>query len=111
TVADELAVRNVIASLALLADDGDLDDYVALFTPDAQWEMPGAPRHGYADIRAGAEARRATGGAGPGSATRHMVTTTAVVIDGERAVARSHWLFLTDTATAPKIQLAGAYVD
>jgi len=108
---DELAVRNVIARLALLADDGDLDDYVALYTEDAEWAMPDAPRRGRADIRAGADARRAAGTTGPGSASRHVVTTTAVTVDGDRAVADSVWMFLVDTVRSPAIGGVGTYHD
>jgi uncharacterized protein (TIGR02246 family) len=110
-VADELDVRNVVARLAQLADDGDLDDYIDLFTDDAHWAMPGAPRTGKADIRAGGEARRATGEAGPGSASRHVITTVAVQVDGDEATADSYWLFYVDTTSAPTLKLCGAYHD
>lgn len=111
-VADELEVRSIVARLAQYADDGDLDDYVALFTEDAHWAMPGAPRTGRADIRAGGEARRATGEAGPGSHSRHMITTVAVEADGsDTAVADSYWLFYVDTDTTPTLKLCGTYHD
>jgi hypothetical protein len=47
TADDKFAVRNVIARLALYADGPDVDAYSDLFTPDASWEMPGAPRKGH----------------------------------------------------------------
>jgi len=108
---DDGEIRNVVARLAQWADAGDLDDYVDLFTPDARWDMPGAPRHGHADIRAGAEARRAAGETGPGSNTRHVVTTTAVTVEGDDAIADSYWLFYRDTASAPCLQSMGSYRD
>ena len=111
SAADELAVRNVIARLALFADGPDVDAYVDLFAPDAVWEMPGAPRKGHAEIRAGSEERRAAGQIGPGSNTRHSVSTVAVTVDGDTAVADSYWQFWVDTATTPRIQLMGAYHD
>src|SRR5206468_3853098 len=83
---EELAVRNVTARLALYADGPDIDAYVALFTRDASWEMPAGTRRGHADIRAGSEERRAGGQIGPGTDTRHSVTTTAVTVDGDHAV-------------------------
>ncbi|MBA2280703.1 MAG: nuclear transport factor 2 family protein [Actinomycetota bacterium] len=109
--ADELEIRNVVALLAHLADDGAMDDYVDLYTVDAVWDMPGAPRKGHDAIRAGAEARRATGEAGPGSATRHAVSTIAVALDGDSAVARSTWLFFGDTTGTPTLRLMGTYRD
>ena len=108
---DELAVRNVVARLALYADGPDVDAYVDLFTADAVWEMPGAPRRGHAEIRAGSEERRAAGQIGPGSNTRHVVSTVAVTVDGDRAVADSSWQFYVDTAASPRLQLMGTYHD
>ena len=104
-------MRNVVARAALYADGPDVDAYVDLFTSDASWEMPGGPRRGHAEIRAGSEERRAAGQIGPGSNTRHAVTTTAVTVDGDRAVADSYWLFYADTADAPRLQLMGTYHD
>jgi uncharacterized protein (TIGR02246 family) len=111
SAADELAVRNVVARLALYADGPDVDAYVDLFAPDAVWDMPGAPRTGHDEIRAGSEERRAAGQIGPGSNTRHVVSTVAVTVEGDRAVADSYWQFFVDTATAPRLQLMGTYHD
>lgn len=109
---DELAIRNIVADLSRFADDGDLDDYVGLFAPDGVWDMPGATRTGHAEIRAGAEARRAAGGQGPGSNTRHAVTTVAVRVDGDAATSTSTFLFLTGTnEPPPTLALVGTYDD
>ncbi|MBV8303269.1 MAG: nuclear transport factor 2 family protein [Acidimicrobiia bacterium] len=108
---DELAVRNVVARLAQYADGPDIDAYVALFTPDAVWDMPGAPRTGHAQIRAGSEERRAAGQIGPGSATRHVVSTTTVRVHADHAEADSVWQFYVDTDKAPGLQLMGTYHD
>ena len=108
---DELAVRNVVARVALYADGPDVDAYVNLFTPDAAWEMPGAPRHGHAEIRAGSEERRAASQIGPGSNTRHVVSTIAVRVQEDHAVADSVWQFFVDTASSPRLQLMGTYHD
>jgi uncharacterized protein (TIGR02246 family) len=111
-LADELAVRNVLARLAQLADTGDLDEYLTLFTDDASWHMPGQePRVGHADIRSGAEQRRAVKLQGPGANSRHVLTTTAVWLDGDQATARSYWLFLTNTVEQPTLSLMGQYDD
>lgn len=72
--ADEWEVRNVIVRLAQYADGlGSCEEYAALFAEDAEWLMPGAPRVGRADILEGSIARRAEGGIGPGSNSRHVV--------------------------------------
>jgi uncharacterized protein (TIGR02246 family) len=108
---DELAVRNLVARVAQYADGPDVDAYVALFTADAVWDMPGAPRTGHAEIRAGSEERRAAGQIGPGSNTRHVVSTVAVRVHADHAVADSVWQFYVDTASAPRLQLMGTYHD
>ena len=111
-VADELEIRSLIADVARYADSATVDEYVALFTEDAHWGMPGAPRTGSADIRAGSDARRVAGETGPGSGTRHLVTTIAVQVDGsDVATADSTWLFLVDTTASPSIKLCGTYRD
>ena len=109
---DELEIRNLVARLAQLADMGDLDEYVSLFTEDASWEMPGAPRHGRADIMAGAQDRRNSGTTGPESHTRHVISTLLVQSDGsDKATADSYWLFYGNTTTTPAVQLMGHYHD
>jgi uncharacterized protein (TIGR02246 family) len=111
SITDETAISNVIARVAQLADDGDLADYVACFTPDAVWDMPGAPRHGRAQILAGGQERRAAGGAGPGTSTRHVVGTIVVTVEGDTARASSYWQFYTTTRESPALQVMGRYDD
>jgi 3-phenylpropionate/cinnamic acid dioxygenase small subunit len=111
-VAAEIEIRNLIARIAQLADHGELDEYVSLFSEDASWEFPGAPRHGRVDILAGAQERRSQGVTGPGSATRHVITTLAVqVADAVTATADSYWLFWRDTTTTPVLFNMGHYHD
>jgi 3-phenylpropionate/cinnamic acid dioxygenase small subunit len=110
-VQDDAAIRNLIARIAHIADTGAVDDYVHCFTADARWELPGAPRCGRADIRAGSQARRDSGEIGPGSATRHVVGTTVVDIDGDGARATSYFQFFVQTSTTPQLRLLGQYDD
>ena len=113
-------IRTLLARLAHLADQGDVDEYLALFTPDAVWSMPAIPqtgvpaseRRGLAEIEAGVAERRAAGVQGPGTNTAHLVTTTAVRFDGaDVAVADSTWMFLVDTLAEPRIASFGRYTD
>ena len=116
TVAAALDIRNLVARVAQVADHGDLEEYADLYTEDADWEMPGAPRHGVADIMDGARQRRTEGVTGPGSATRHVITTLSVEVadpsegTGE-ATADSYFLFFRDTTTAPTLFNMGYYHD
>jgi uncharacterized protein (TIGR02246 family) len=119
-IADELEIRSVLARLAQTADVGDAADYAALFTEDAVWDMPGNPLTGITQstirgrdaILAGAKERRAAGLQGPGTNTRHLLTTIAVNIETDRdATADLYFLFLADTAAAPAVRGVGAYHD
>jgi 3-phenylpropionate/cinnamic acid dioxygenase small subunit len=111
--ADEWAVRNVIVRLAQYADGlGSCEQYADLFTEDADWLMPNAPRHGRANILEGSLARRAEGNVGPGSNSRHVVASTAVEFTGDdEAVADSYWVYYVETNVAPRVTLVGHYHD
>ena len=117
---DELEIRNLLAALAQLADRGTVEEYLDLFAPDAVWVVPAIPQTGVAAtelrgvdaIGAGVRERRAAGVQGPGTDTAHVVTTTVVRFEGDdTAVATSTWLFLTGTATTPRLQGVGRYTD
>ena len=109
---DRLDVRSVVARIAHASDTGTVHDYVALVTDDVVWELPGAPpTTGLAAMTAGVEARRASGASGPGSNTRHAVSTVDVQIDGDVATSSAFFEFLTHTDTQPQVAAVGMYVD
>jgi 3-phenylpropionate/cinnamic acid dioxygenase small subunit len=110
--ADHLEIANLIARAALVVDMGSLDDYKGLYTDDASWEFPFGSRHGLPDIIQGARERRAVGETGPGTATRHVITTlTACLLDTDTAEADSYWLVYRDTTTTPTLRAMGHYHD
>jgi hypothetical protein len=111
-VVSELAVRNLIATMAHLTDGGDLESYAAMLDTDTRWVMPGAePVVGRDAIVEAAKGRRAAGVTGPGSGTRHIVTTTAVEVDGSTARSVSYWQFLGGISGTPVLKLTGVYRD
>ncbi|MCY3861655.1 MAG: nuclear transport factor 2 family protein [bacterium] len=110
-MSDELAIRNIVARLAMLSDGGDLEEYVDLFTDDARWDMPGGELQGRDNLLAGAIERRAAGTVGPGSNTRHVIATQTVEVDGDEAVSDAYFQFWVHTATEPSIALFGTYQD
>ena len=115
SLADELEIRNLVARLAHLGDScgpDDLDEYVGLFTEDACWEMAGNQRVGRAEILKGARERRLIGQQGPGTNTRHVITTQAVRLEGpETAVSECCFLFMEHTLATPTVQNMGSYHD
>lgn len=113
-------VHTVLAKLAMFADIGTVEEYLALTTEDAIWDFPANPnsgspasvQHGHAEIRAAVLARRASGTVGPGSNSQHIVANIAVDLLGE-GVARSRcsWMFITDTLGAKRNSGVGHYDD
>lgn len=121
-LSDDLEIRNLLAHMAQLADEGTPEDCIACMTEDAYWEMRPSPgsdappegfpvRRGHAEILVGIRERRASGTQGPGTHTRHLITTTVVIVRGETAAATSNILFALSTDGEHRIGFAGKYDD
>lgn len=112
-ISDDLEIRNLLARLAHLADDGDLDEYLQLYAEDAIWEGAAGfgRQEGHAAILAGARERRSSGTTGPGTHSRHILTTIDVEVDGDHARSKSCFLFYTGTDASPSLQVMGVYED
>jgi uncharacterized protein (TIGR02246 family) len=48
----KMACADLVTRYSMAFNQGDLDAFVALFTPEAVWNRPVAPLHGHAEIRA-----------------------------------------------------------
>jgi ketosteroid isomerase-like protein len=95
-----------------MAGADDLDEYLSCFTDDAVWDMAGSVRRGHAEILAGAKERRMNGQQGPGTNTRHVITTLAVHFeDTDTATTDCYFLAYGDTTTSPTVRLMGHYHD
>lgn len=111
-VGAELAIRNSIARMAHTVDRGAVEDYAPMLAPDTRWIMPGGDiAVGPEAIMEGVRGRRAAGSAGPGSATRHIITTTMVEVDGDTARSWSYWIYVRTGTQDPAILLTGLYTD
>jgi 3-phenylpropionate/cinnamic acid dioxygenase small subunit len=118
-VADEVAITKLVARIAQLADTGELTDYAQCFTDDAEWVLPPGSgvdleaqvRSGIADIVRGAQERRDAGIQGPGTNTRHVVSTVAVDTNGDRANGRAYWRYYGQTDDTPQLLTLGQYDD
>lgn len=97
--ADELAIRNLLALGCYLADEGTADDVAALLAPDGTWQLSsGTVWRGRAEVATGLQAARDTGVAGPGSGSRHLLTTVWVSVGADgSARSRARWLLLRDS--------------
>ena len=116
---DELQIRNVIASLALVSDMGDIEEWGTLFTEDAVYSNPqGEPERGRAEIVESGRKRRARGTHGPGSGNRHFSGSVLVWSTGpDTAEADSYLLMFKDlvpegeTEKSPMLLVVGYYHD
>jgi 3-phenylpropionate/cinnamic acid dioxygenase small subunit len=110
--ADRSEIADQIARLAFLGDEGDLQSYHDVYTADASWLHPSGDLHGRDRIVESAQARRSSGRTGPGSGTRHVITTVSVSFSGaDEAIAESYFLAYAHTDSAPALQSMGHYHD
>jgi hypothetical protein len=123
-LADELAIRNLVAHLAILADRApDLQEYLGCFTEDAIWEFAapaglqgeagpeGLRLVGRTAIEADRMRLRGERFQGPASNTFHLNTTLDITVHGDgTAEAQSYWLFV-DGNGAPQLRRIGHYHD
>lgn len=107
----ENAVRNQVAQTCYTADEGTLDELTALMAEDVVWESSAGPLTGRAAVAAGLQGPRERGLTGPGSGTRHLLTTVVVRAGADRsAESRSTWA-LVKVGDEPKVLMVGEYVD
>ncbi|MDH6677264.1 3-phenylpropionate/cinnamic acid dioxygenase small subunit [Rhodococcus sp. LBL1] len=113
-------IQDLLARIAQLADDGTVEEYLEYFTVDAIWESQPNPvtgmaaqlRTGVASIEEGVRERRAGGVQGPGTSSRHVITTVAVSPNSTtEASSTAYWLFFRDTTTEPRLAGVGRYDD
>jgi hypothetical protein len=119
-VADELAIRNLIAKISMAADTAeDLTEYASLFSEDAHWEVVPekgqtasfAPITGRKNILAAALQRRKDRLSGPGTHSYHNLVMTQVTLQGDRASASSHLLFIKNANIKPSVEMFKIYKD
>lgn len=118
-IGDRQEIAMLLARIAHLADAGDPEEYLLCFTADAVWDLADAADlpmdvqtiTGRDAVRAGVHERRAAGIQGPGTHTRHDVSSIVVDVDGDQAVARSYFRYYRDTDRIPSLVAMGAYSD
>lgn len=108
-------LQALVMKLAHLADEGDPNEYVALFTEDAVWAvdhpLKSDMRRGRVHILDGVTERRAQGIQGPGSNTRHVITSLRIEVDGEMATGMCYMVLMRDTNAVPSPAMMAVYDD
>jgi hypothetical protein len=113
-LADELAIRSVVARLAHLADYGDVDEYLDLYAEGGTWQRPSQQERfqGAEELRAIVLKRRKELVQGPEVDSAHCNTTLWVELHGDgTATAHSYYIFICDGRSAPIIRSTGRYED
>lgn len=82
---DRSAIRELVAGYALALDEGDIDQCLSLFTPDAEFKVYGRTFAGHAGI--GKMFRDAPSGL-------HLTGVSRIDVRGDTATARSQVLFV-----------------
>ena len=102
----EEKIRYTIAEYCHRTDQGDFDGWVALFTEDGVFRMPGVEV-------TGREALRAFIGRDQPAEMRglHLVTDIAITLNGDNAEVRSNFLFVAGGDAAAVVVTGGRYLD
>src|ERR1700760_2875759 len=87
-IADELAIRNLLAHYCLSLDLDDIEGWVPLFTPDAEYHVYGRAFRGH-------EGLRKMMSAAPGGL--HLGGPPVVTMNGDRATTLQNLLFFERT--------------
>lgn len=119
SLADHLALTNLIGRIAQLADSGTPEDYLDCFAEDAVWDLTNAAGlpmdaqtiRGRAALLAGVHERRVTGVQGPGTHTCHDVSSIVIDVDGDHARSCSYFRYYRHTDAVPELSAMGTYDD
>jgi hypothetical protein len=96
-MADEVEIRNVIAKLAIHADDGNTEAFLSALAEDVHWENRANPERPPIMGRAGFRAvMKGRAGAVMGPHSVHSVPTSAITVNGDNAAAKSYLFFYQD---------------
>jgi hypothetical protein len=105
-VADELAIRRVLASYCQLLDDGMFGELSELFTLDGSFSYADSEVSGRAAIAAWF-----TSSQPPERRGKHLTLNTLIEVDADHAGVTSDYLWVRSVAGVISIGLAGRYRD
>lgn len=118
-ISDQLEIMTLLARIAQLADSGEVDEYLDCFTPDGSWRLNDSQgldlepqvRTGREELAEGVRERRGMGLQGPGTATKHDISSINSVLEGDTARASSYFRYYQSTNLVPVLKAMGRYDD
>ena len=110
--ADEVEIAKLLAKLAQMADDGDLNEYARLFTEDGSWTGPAAIREpGGPTSSRGRRRGEPLGFKAPARTPFHLISNVNIEVDGDAATGKAYFHYYRNADAMPQITSMGVYRD
>jgi uncharacterized protein (TIGR02246 family) len=100
------AIRRTIALYCQLCDDGRFEEWGDLYTEDARFCVLGKVYEGREEIRGFIERAQPAGARG-----KHVAANPVIDVEGDEAVARTDYVFLSRNGGSLALTSAGRYHD
>jgi uncharacterized protein (TIGR02246 family) len=109
---DREAIRELLFEYRRALDEKDFDAYADLFGDDGEFVTDGRSVRGRSEILAMLADLQAAGALSlEAGDDRHLVANVEIRVDGDRATARSTWVYLTREGEGPNLAMVGHYED
>ncbi|WP_053225786.1 nuclear transport factor 2 family protein [Solirubrobacter soli] len=109
---DREAIRDLLMEYRRALDEKDFDAYADLFGEDGEFVTDGFTVRGRSQILTMLADLQATGALTVNAGDdRHLVTNVEIEVDGDRATARSTWVYVTRESDEPNLAMVGHYED
>jgi ketosteroid isomerase-like protein len=110
-IEDRTAIERVLLEYGRSLDNRDFATYSRLFAKDGEWIGALGAFHGPAAIQAAMEKIFANAKEIPKGSNFHVMSNFIIDIEGDRATARSHFVFYKMEGNKPQAEVAGRYED
>ncbi|MEO6152906.1 MAG: nuclear transport factor 2 family protein [Croceibacterium sp.] len=117
--ADRAAIEDLMARYLFALDYNDMDSFIAMFTPDAEFEFARGRVAGVANILETVKGFKQRIGEhykaedGTPATLRHVLAHTAIRVEGDRAWTRAQWFEMADDGPGKSLKMGtfGIYED
>jgi uncharacterized protein (TIGR02246 family) len=111
-IEDQQAIERLLLDYGRTLDNRDFAAYAALFAADGQWKGALGTYKGPKEIQAAMEKIFTDAAADiPKGRNFHVMSNFIIDVQGDRATARSHFIFYKLDGSKPVAEVAGRYED